>query len=239
MNFFKDKFINSDFGVFISLGTFLGYVLYYVNSSRFNAYYDVPDRFLDFSFQNIVSHTFSVVLFVIAAYVLRQTILNNSFIESIEIITVMVLKVISPFMLIIMCLYRYLDWDFLTYNQEYWTVMSFCILAVWLCWYTRNHHRLISIVAIFIMAVNMANKMGEHEAITKEKYIILEKANNEKYVVVNNYKNMLIIEPVNLNTKVISPSFQFIELKSDKDNKFKFKVIHTGKLKVEGPKVFQ
>lgn len=233
MNFLKDKFVNSDFGVFISLGTFLGYVLYFVNSRSFNSYYNVPSRFLDFSLQNIVSHAFTVGFFVLLTYATRSLLVDNDLFELIEIKIVMGLLFTVPFAMAGISFYNFFDWSFLTESQEYWiTTISFA-MGIWIFLYLKDYLQLVSIILIFIFAIAIATKMGEHEAITKEEYIIFEKNNKDKYIVVNNYKDMLIIEPVNLETKVISPSFEFIEVKSDKDNKIKFKVIHTGRLKVE------
>jgi hypothetical protein len=54
-------------------------------------------------------------------------------------------------------------------------------------------------------------------------------------VVLDNYKDYLIIAPLDFNKKTITPAFQFIKQKEDADQYLSFKLIETGKLKVKDP----
>ena len=75
--------------------------------------------------------------------------------------------------------------------------------------------------------------LGSKVAAEKEDYLIMESTNDQNFVVINTYKDKFIIAPVNLEKKEITPKFQFIDMKSDKDNKVEFTLVNTGKLKVK------
>ena len=62
---------------------------------------------------------------------------------------------------------------------------------------------------------------------------MVEEDKKNTYVVLANTEDMAMIAPVDLNHRIITPEFQFIEVKSDLENKIKFKYKHTGKLTVE------
>jgi hypothetical protein len=239
MDFLKDKFVNSDFGVFISLGTFLGYVIYYSSAMGINMYYGIPSRFLDFGLQNLASNLLPIVIYVGCFYILysgvRQVANSGYNIKMLSALFTFICLLSYPGML----LYNHFDCTFFTEDQWYYIqfVTYICLTIRVLTW-EISPGMLFVIVAALIMFIFISKIWGFHESASKENYTILEKSNNQKYVVINSFKDMLIIEPVNLKTKVITPNFEFIELKSEKDNIIKLKVAHTGRLKVKGRNYF-
>ena len=46
------------------------------------------------------------------------------------------------------------------------------------------------------------------------------------------YKDQFIVAPVNFKKKIIIPSYQIIDIKSNKDDKTKLEQVDTGKLKI-------
>ncbi|MFJ7856233.1 hypothetical protein ACIQX3_26375 [Peribacillus frigoritolerans] len=90
-----------------------------------------------------------------------------------------------------------------------------------------------TMVLCIYSVVGLSTMVGTNSAAEKEDYLIMSSTNNKNYVVIKTFQDKFIIVPVNLKRKEITPKFQFIEIKSDKDNKVEFTLVHTGKLKVK------
>lgn len=58
--------------------------------------------------------------------------------------------------------------------------------------------------------------------------------NNEKYVVIDTFKDSFVVAQYDQNTRKITPKYKFIEVKSV--NKDALELTNTGKLKVSSPK---
>jgi len=228
MKFLKDRFFDSDLGIWISFSTFLAYIIYYAKARSFNNYYYVTARFIDFNVSNLISEVFITVVFLLVVYFFFKMFNYKSLHFILNVIYS--ITFFSAFLLLMS--YYLLGWELITLDQLYWIKFFLYVGSVYAVWSMNKQLNLLFFVVAFMVSIFLAQIMGEHEAINKENYIILER-NKQSYIVVNNYKDMIIIEPVNLKTNVITPQFQFIELKSNKDNNVEMRIVHTGKLKVE------
>lgn len=88
-------------------------------------------------------------------------------------------------------------------------------------------------VILLLIALGDAFLYGGMRGESTTEYLILNQGEKDSFVVLRTYQEQLIIAPVDLKKKIITPEYQLIEMKSDKENKIKLKVVHTGKLKVE------
>lgn len=89
------------------------------------------------------------------------------------------------------------------------------------------------IICIIIMSLLVSYHVGRSSSVNSEDYFIIDQGGNDLYVVLRTYKDNFIIAPVDLKRRVITPKFQNIEMKSEKDKKIEWERMHTGKLKVK------
>jgi len=108
----------------------------------------------------------------------------------------------------------------------------------------KNYFYMFFSSAILIAIISCA--FGWSIAETSQSYYVLQNVEQDEkeqnveqgkkeqdYVVLALNQDYAMIAPVNLDRKVIMPSFQTIEVKSEEKNKIEFKYMHTGKLKVK------
>ena len=96
----------------------------------------------------------------------------------------------------------------------------------------KNHSILFTIAVVFICAIFISRDVGQYRALNKQHYLVIEKK-DKYYAVISNYDNKFVIAPVNLEKGIIRSKFQFIEMKSEKDDKLELSYVNTGKLKVQ------
>jgi hypothetical protein len=72
--------------------------------------------------------------------------------------------------------------------------------------------------------------LGIFSSYKKTEYLVIN--TDKTYVVIDYYKDLVIIAPVDLETKTIMPKFQFIEIKSTEKNPITFSLTKTGRLDV-------
>ncbi|MGG0747331.1 hypothetical protein ABE088_29085 [Priestia megaterium] len=92
----------------------------------------------------------------------------------------------------------------------------------------------------YFLGVSEAQELERHYIITTEKIESTEKTQKLKkneeaqtYILIKVYKDQLIVAPVNFKKKIIIPSYQIIDIKSNKDDKTKLEQVDTGKLKID------
>jgi len=88
-------------------------------------------------------------------------------------------------------------------------------------------------VVLVLIALGVAFLYGGMRGESTTEYLILNQGEKHPFVVLRTYQEQLLIAPVDLKKKIITPEYQLIEMKSDKENKVKLIVVHTGKLKVK------
>ncbi|MFS2171412.1 hypothetical protein [Priestia megaterium] len=238
MRFLKDKFFNSDFGILLSLGSFLGYGFYYIYELSFNYYYRLPMDYVNFNLQGLAFTIFSIItamsllaLLINFVLVVIEAIpfLKNKKLEIKSILHK--LSIVSVILFSLLKMGGVIDvgnglgyWlDLISYGVLIWAI----IVGI------KIVPSFLTIMAIILYALIISVLIGKHDAVNKEDYLILERDNQQSYVVINNYNEYFIIAPVNLKKKIITPKFQFIEMKSEVDKKLELKLTHTGKLKMK------
>ncbi|NEW03272.1 hypothetical protein GYH73_021205 [Bacillus megaterium] len=237
MKFFKDKIFNSDFAIWFSLAAALGYALYYVQSLYFNAYYKIPTPYIELKIQNLAQGIFYIgmmgCIFLFIYYISEIIIQTVPFLNKTEKRLELSQRLLLPCFFIVIGMISKYDFNYPLKNllSEFPMFPTFLIAFI----VTNTRKTIFTapiIVLIIYLSIQWAGETGMNNAMNKETYLILEEK-HQTYAVLNNYDNQFIIAPVDLKRKIITPEFQFIEMKSDKDNKVELKRINTGKLKVK------
>lgn len=235
MKFFKDKILGSDLGLLLSLGSIGGYGLYYLYAQGFNQYYGLPSSYVDLNIPNLALTIITICLamiFILSSFQLIVVLLNElSFLFKYRKKFKYVL--LSLCWSIIILFFVGEIFNFFSDNQEFYLNIAICISAAFLAWHIPEK-KYPSMVIMFLCFgfLLAALSIGEHIAMNKEDYFVLEQK-NKKYAVINNYKDKIIIAPIDIKKRTIISKFQLIEMKSDKDNKIELVLMNTGKLKVK------
>ncbi|OZT10637.1 hypothetical protein CHN50_20945 [Priestia aryabhattai] len=236
MNFLKEKLMASDLGILLTLGTAIGYAIYYSNESSFNQYYGLPSNYVSFSLPDLVLCITVVCIILFLIFLFYGTIFIMS--EGLIPLVIKQKNVKYSFMFLgfvvgsANILYVLSHSTYLTQNQELILSISANISYIFMLWYIFKSFSLPLVLILACMFfVFIAKDAGYYRAVNKDSYLVMEKQKQD-YVVINNYGDKFIIAPVDLKRRVISSKFQFIEMKSEKDNKIELSPMHTGKLKV-------
>lgn len=98
----------------------------------------------------------------------------------------------------------------------------------------NNFHVIVLCMVFFIVLSSAATMLGEKDASEKEMYMVI--AGENPLVIIESYKDGIILAPIDLEKKLIIPEFQVIETKSTITSPVKFKsMIFEGGLRVKEP----
>lgn len=233
MNFIKRIITNSDPILWLTLVTALGYGLYcgyYVG--RMSFYNAPPTIFLKLnpvSLAGILISMFAwMPVYFAFLYVkgfLDKNILNRSLPYVIG-FAIFLSVVVVVFLFIFNITGLLSKTESILFATFFLLTLNFIIGS----YFKRNLYLIFSSIFLFIIGAYL---IGGLLAESKESYYVVEEDKENTYVVLANTEDMAMIAPVDLNHGIITPEFQFIEVKSDLENKIKFKYKHTGKLTVE------
>lgn len=224
------KIKDSDIGVWLSVAAVVGYGIYYIYGTSFNQYYGLPKNFLELKMENLAFVIVLVVfaigfLFVIPEY-------SRLIFETFPFLSVRKKKIKTFFENLSLIFFLIPLGMYLFGLLKPIELIPFLILIVVVVKFDIPSPKLAIGLCILIVG-GWIIMYGSNSAAEKEDYLIMESTNDQNFVVINTYKDKFIIAPVNLEKKEITPKFQFIEIKSDIDDKVEFSLVHTGKLKVK------
>ncbi|MEW5594313.1 hypothetical protein ABGT24_12420 [Peribacillus frigoritolerans] len=228
----KQKFLNSEVGVWLSVVSVVFYASYYIYATSFNQYYGLPSNLIELKIEN-VAVVIAYGLFIISIFFVipksyrracrlifeKFPSLNTRKKDSIKIIVLLIALYICKILI------------FPLFGFEITRLILLGMILVLLANNKQSASKWIMMLCIYSVALSII--FGTNSAAEKEDYLIMSSTNNKNYVVIKTFQDKFIIAPVNLKRKEITPKFQFIEIKSDKDNKVEFTLVHTGKLKVK------
>jgi len=243
-NFLKEKLLTADFAIWLTLSTAIFYGIYYAYTWYYLEYYHLGRQFIDFSLQGIANIVCIIVLVVTFFGLIISVLMEPKFSKLQDFIRKNIKFIYVPVLCICLIL---LLFTLLKYGFKASVTLSSVLGIVAIppaIWIVRDEFKKLTkltvILLVFICTVVASLTFGTYMASHKENYYILYQKNeqNEKnkqaYAVITNYNQQFVIAPVNLKKKIITPSFQFIEMKSKEDKKIEINLMHTGKLKVKG-----
>ncbi|MFD6441635.1 hypothetical protein ACFWDG_17910 [Peribacillus sp. NPDC060186] len=228
----KQKLFNSDVGVWLGVVSVVCYASYYIYATSFNQYYGLPSNLVEFKIENVaVLITYGLfiisILFVIPESYRRACRLIFNKFPYLNTRKKDSIKLIVLFIALFIC-------TILVFPLFGFEITRLLILGIFLVLLSNKKQSASKwIMMLCIYSVGLSIMFGTYSAAEKEDYLIMISTNNKNYVVIKPFQDKFIIAPVNMKTKEITPKFQFIEIKSDKDNKVEFTLVHTGKLKVK------
>lgn len=237
MKFLKDKLVNSDLGILISLGSALGYGLYFSNQAGFNSYYSLPSEYISFSVPKLAL-CLTIVYSLIAMFLLYSGSisiatkqLGSSIFNKRNINRVLMGFVFS---IGLSCwVYKILNFSGSTSKISVIASLVVSICCIYMFWnLLKNRSMILVLISVSVFSVAIAHDIGRLQAIGKDSYLAL-KQGKQDFVVLNTYDNKFIISPYDSKKRIIKSEYQFIEMKSEKNNKLVLSLVHTGSLKVE------
>jgi hypothetical protein len=234
MTIIKPKLNELDVPVWLSIATVVGYGLYYIKAVTFNMYYRLPVNFIELKIENLAS----VIVFVVLAMSIllslpelsKFTIENSTYLNSRK----QTIKKLLGILLAILMLTISTLYLFNVIGQ-----LPVILILIFIGILLRFDNMPPFLVILFFIIVGgfLSIKAGEYSSAEKENYLIMEVKNGEDYAVIKTYKDMFIVAPVDLKKGIITPKFQFIDMKSEKDNEFELVLMETGQLKVKSIRV--
>ncbi|MFH0068418.1 hypothetical protein [Peribacillus sp. NPDC056705] len=229
----KQKLFNSDVGVWLGVVSVVCYASYYIYATSFNQYYGLPSNLVELKIENvaivIAYGIFIISIFFVIPESYRRACrlifkkfpsLNTRKKDSIKLIVLLIALFICTILV------------FPLFGFEITQLIILGIILVLLSSNKQPASKWTMVLCIYSV-VGLSTMFGTNSAAEKEDYLIMSSTKNKNYIVIKTYQDKFIIAPVNLKRKEITPKFQFIEIKSDKDNKVEFTLVHTGKLKVK------
>lgn len=237
MNFLKEKLVNSDLGILISLGTVLGYGMYFSHQEGFNYYYGLPSGYVSLNISNLAL-CFIVIYTFLGVIILASGGISKA-IEEFE-SPIFNKKNINRFLMglatsITFSLWTYREMRFFDSINETGIVIDLIVATclIYLLWnFFKNLSIILALAVVAALSLLMAGEIGMLQAINQDSYLVL-KQGKQDYVVINTYDDKFIISPFDPKKRNIESKFQFIEMKSEKDNKLELSLMHTGSLKSE------
>lgn len=211
-------------GITIGAITGLGYFSAYLSDASYKAFFGLPSLYVDVNLNVVILSIFSLVLVIWA--------IALSMIDP-------VLKKFGPFILpliipLIAASLLAIKLDFKVANS--WgniiSIFVFSILstgALMVFVYFRKW--LLASLLFILLVIFTARFTGEFIASNQTEYLVLK--GNPSYVVVDIYKDALIMMPVDLKTRTITPEYKFVDQKSEYDQAIKLERMEIGPLKLK------
>lgn len=242
MHFFKRVSSNADPLIWITLFTAVSYGLYYCMAKGKASYYHMPSNFIELDTKALATTSIFILLLAPFAWYYSSLFLRNSVSQLFKASWFQGIKNKVEFISMVLVLLFFLVFLSLKLNLLDKESISMGLAVVFLIFnfeialYLRKYLYLVfsTLLTLVVLMTSGGWLMSESE----DTYYTIKKECSEKgcikdYVVLNIQKDYLTIAPVDLKKKVITPNFQLIETKSEKDNKVELKLKHTGELKVK------
>ncbi|MBK0009881.1 hypothetical protein IAE23_25760 [Bacillus sp. S35] len=237
MNFLKEKLMNSDLGILLSLGTVLGYGMYFNHQEGFNYYYGLPSGYVSLNISNLAL-CFIVVYTFLGLIILTSGGISKA-IEEFE-SPIFNKKNINRFLMglatsVAGSLWTYKEMRFFNSINETGIVIELIATTclIYIVWNLfKNLSMILALALVATLSLWLAYGIGLLQAINQDSYLVL-KQGKQDYVIINTYDDKFIISPFDPKKRNIESKFQFIEMKSEKDNKLELSLMHTGSLKSE------
>lgn len=231
--------VTVDITFMVSIMLALGYATSYVYKIGYYNYFNVPLEFID-----VKQSDLTPTLIVIITFLFLLWWKSNDFIylkgdktekEINDLFKVNVLQDLkySLFILpaIFVVMYVLMDMHFWISMISIFLIPILSILVSCAFTFLKNKYLFIFVLVISILGVS--NFLGHHKAKISNVNYILQIKNKTDYIMIGIYKDKYIIAPIDLKNGIVSPSYQFVEIKSTTDNTVELHKKYTGELTVK------
>ncbi|MCR8866856.1 hypothetical protein NQ109_28430 [Priestia megaterium] len=240
--FMKDKFLSAELSIWLTLSTTIGYGIYYVYTWFYLSYYGLGREFIDFSLQGVANIAcLTLLIFFFISLILSLSTEPIFFTHKQFVKKVMRFLYIPIFVVLLMVLLLTLLSNGIEALNTTATIMSFFLIPL-AFWLVRNEPKKIRTSTMVLVAfgyvIGASSTFGQYMAQQRESYYIIKHGKDHHYAVISNYDKQLIIAPVDLDKKVITPRYSLVEPKSNLNKLVGLEVMKfDGGLKVEQVKV--
>jgi hypothetical protein len=210
-------------GLLLGGVTGLGYFCAYLSESGFKAYFGLPPLFADVSLNAVILAASSIVLVLFILFMSSEVSFFRKYGK-------IVLPVILPFSVGLLIGLRFgfkihLSWGFLLFIFVLYVLLTALLLHL------VSRKKLFFAVLLFIgLVISVSRASGYINAANQTEYLMTTGPN--PMVVVDTYKDALIMMPVDLKTRTLRPEYRFVDQKSDPGQSLKLKKVNIGPLKV-------
>ncbi|MFE7822139.1 hypothetical protein ACFU1R_28730 [Priestia megaterium] len=240
--FVTDKFLSAELSIWLTVSTAFGYSIYYVYTWFYLSYYGLSREFIDFSLQGVANIGCLVLLIFFTISLIFSLSTEPIFFKHEQLVKKVMRFLYIPILviLLIVLLLALLFNGIEPLNTTASLIGLFLIpLALWL---VRNETKKIKTSTMVLVAfgyvIGASSTFGQYMAQQRESYYIIKHGKDHHYAVISNYDKQLIIAPVDLDKKVITPRYSLVEPKSNLNKLVGLEVMKfDGGLKVEQVKV--
>lgn len=240
--FMKDKFLSAELSIWLTLSTTIGYSIYYVYTWFYLSYYGLGRDFIDFSLQGVADIAcLTLLIFFFISLILSLStepifFKHKQFVKKVMRFLYIPIFVFSVIVMLLTLLFNGIE----ALNTTA-TIMSFFLIPL-AFWLVRNEPKKIRTSTMVLVAfgyvIGASSTFGQYMAQQRENYYIIKHGKDHDYVVISNYDKQLIIAPVDLDKKVITPRYSLVEAKSNLNKLVGLEAMKfDGGLKVEQVKV--
>lgn len=223
---FKQMFSRFHLSEGILLGgiTGLGYFSAYLSDIGYKSYYGLPSLYADVNLNTMILSFFSLVL-------VFWTIAIATLYPSMQKYGPFVLPWLIPLVVAGLVGLR-LDFHFVNPWPELLFTLLIAIIATGAMFYFAYSRKWVLTSIFFIgLVIYTARLGGVVVASNQTEYLVTQ--TDKPYVVIDTYKDSLIMMPVDLKKRVILPEFRFVDQKAEMDQAVQLKKMKIGPLKVD------
>lgn len=240
--FVTDKFLSAELSIWLTVSTAFGYSIYYVYTWFYLSYYGLGREFIDFSLQGVANIVCLVLLIFFTISLIFSLSTEPIFFKHKQLVKKVMRFLYIPILIILLIVLL----SALLFNRVEPLNTTASLISLFLIplalWLARNETKKIKtstmVLVAFIYVIGASATFGQYMAQQRENYYIIKHGKDHNYAVISNYDKQLIIAPVDLDKKVITPRYSLVEPKSNLNKLVGLEVMKfDGGLKVEQVKV--
>lgn len=222
----KELFTRLRFSEGIAIGavTGLGYFSAYLSDASYKAFFGLPSLYVDVNLNVVILAIFSLVLVI---WAIALSMIDPTLKKYGPYILPLIIPLIAAALLAIK-----LDFQVANSWGMILSIFVFSMLATGALMIFVYFRKWLFASLLFILLVIFTSRFtGEFIASNQTEYLVLK--GNPSYVVVDIYKDSIIMMPVDLKNRTITPEYKFVDQKSEFDQAVKLERMKIGPLKLK------
>lgn len=210
-------------GILLGVITGLGYFSAYISDVSYKSYYGLPSLYADVNLNAMILSFFSLVLVIwITALTTLYPVMQK---YGPFVLPLLIPLVVAGLVGLRLNFHFVYPWPSLIFS------LFVAIIATGALFYFVFSRKWVLASIFFIgLVIYTARLGGQVVASNQTEYLVTQTP--KPYVVIDTYKDSLIVMPVDLEKKVILPEYRFVDQKSEMDQAVQLKKMKIGPLKV-------
>jgi hypothetical protein len=212
-------------GLLLGVITGLGYFSAYLSEVGYKAYFHLPSMYADISVNTLILSVSIIVLICLLGILSLQV----PWIHQYGRFVFPLLIPLSLWFVTSVKMGFFFDWE---HPYKWWGLCLFNVAAIGVLFECLHRRRLLAgALVLVVLVVITARISGELVAENQQWYLVAKRP--QPVVVVDTYKDALIVAPINLQKRTIQPRYQLIDSKGEPDRALSFQPMRVGPLRVE------